>query len=45
MRHPLTVLGLALALSFSADAQEAPRDPFFWLGEINKATADRKSVV
>ncbi|MBO1113586.1 argininosuccinate lyase [Bordetella petrii] len=50
MRHPLTALGLALALSFSAAgalaqaaqsaaAAQAPRDPFFWLGEINKATA------
>lgn len=52
MRHSLSSLGLALALSFPAmgavaqpaqpaasTAQKAPRDPFFWLGEINKATA------
>lgn len=52
MRHTLTTLGLALALSFTgaaahaqssqtADAppaSQAPRDAFFWLGEINKAT-------
>lgn len=42
MRHPLTTLPLALALSLAsmgASAQQPPRDPFFWLGEINKATA------
>lgn len=56
MRHSLTALGLALALSFatawaqpaaptattaklSPATQAPPRDPFFWLGEINKATA------
>jgi len=58
MRHPLTTLGLALALSFGAAgvaaqqaqsagpanpagpaSQQPPRDPFFWLGEMNKATA------
>jgi len=42
MRHPLTAINLALALSFAAAgawAQQPPRDPFFWLGEINKATA------
>jgi len=44
MRHPLTTLPLALALALSlasmgASAQQPPRDPFFWLGEINKATA------
>lgn len=47
MRHFLPALGVALALSLTtqaASAQQAPaaapaRDPFFWLGEINKATA------
>ncbi|HEY0296462.1 MAG TPA: argininosuccinate lyase [Bordetella sp.] len=58
MRHPLTALGLALALTFplaantraqtaptpapgaqAAAAKAPPRDPFFWLGEINKASA------
>ncbi len=47
MRHLLPALGAALAFTFGAQAsaQQAqpaasvPRDPFFWLGEINKATA------
>lgn len=47
MRHFLPALGAALVLSLGAQAawgQQAsaakpPRDPFFWLGEINKATA------
>lgn len=44
MRLPLSTLGAALSLSLSlaaqaAPAQQPPRDPFFWLGEINKATA------
>ena len=51
MRHFLPALGAALVLSLgahAASAQQAPaasatakpaRDPFFWLGEINKATA------
>jgi len=43
MRHSLTSLALALCLlgagAHAQPAAEAPRDPFFWLGEINKATA------
>ncbi|MBO9327649.1 argininosuccinate lyase [Achromobacter xylosoxidans] len=42
MRLPLSTLGAALSLSLAAQAapaQQPPRDPFFWLGEINKATA------
>lgn len=47
MRQLLPALGAALAftLGAQASAQQAqpaaspPRDPFFWLGEINKATA------
>lgn len=31
-------LALCLALSSHAAAKEAPRDNFFWLGQINKAT-------
>jgi len=42
MRLLLSTLGAALSLSLAAQAapaQQPPRDPFFWLGEINKATA------
>ncbi|MGE4439758.1 MAG: argininosuccinate lyase, partial [Achromobacter sp.] len=48
MRHFLPALGAALVLSLGAHAASAqqapaaakpPHDPFFWLGEINKATA------
>jgi len=50
MKLPLQALGLALALGSTAPALNAqpqpddggkapPRDEFFWLGEINKATA------
>ena len=42
MRLPLSTLGAALSLSLAAQtapAQQPPRDPFFWLSEINKATA------
>jgi argininosuccinate lyase len=43
MKFPLCALSIALSLSLgagAATAQQAPaRDEFFWLGEINKATA------
>jgi len=45
MKQTLSALGAALALALPAlnagaqAAPAAPHDPFFWLGEINKATA------
>jgi len=42
MRQFLPTLGAALVLTLAGNAataqQSPPRDPFFWLGEINKAT-------
>lgn len=41
MKHSLTTLGLAVAMTCSLKlgaADTSPRDEFFWLGEINKAS-------
>ncbi|WP_027349211.1 argininosuccinate lyase [Halotalea alkalilenta] len=41
MKHSLTALGLAVAMTCSLElgaADASPRDEFFWLGEINKAS-------
>ncbi len=39
MKIKLTITALTLCLAYSVTAQEVPRDQFFWLGEMNKATA------